>query len=252
MLTDIAIKEKTSGFMHYSLLFLALLFFLIFGSQAQAAEIKLENSADLNSSAKRCCCDNNSDPGNFTRSKAKHDGSGSSCKPICCPGPKGPRGPRGPQGAPACPGALTDFASYQLIFLPGQMGMTIGGGTAIPFQRQVLIFGSSITAFAPFSSFLLKPGTYEISIGVSNDTVEGIGPANQIELVVSPPNGTSTTYTFPANGFPVDFLTFRKIVEIYNPNTAVSVTTVNSVTLTPPTLSTTSGVGAYINIVRIQ
>lgn len=240
MLTDIAIKEKMSGFRHYPLLFLTTFFLLIFCARAEAAEVQIEKSGDLKSTFQCSCESDDMDSDHSQKNKGKCHRRDCLNKPICCPGPKGEQGPRGPQGVPACPGTFTDFASYQLIFLPGQLPPpTIPFGAAIPFKRQVLIRGSSISSFPPFSTFMLAPGTYEISLGISND-----GMLNQVQLIVG-----SKTYTFPASLSVADFITYRKIVQVFIPTT-VKVTTINGITFTPP--ATTTGIGAYINFVRVH
>jgi hypothetical protein len=242
MLNALTLKEKMSGFRQHPLLLLSIFCFMAFSSHAEAADSKVDLAALGSSVVGSCkCSDSDSD-----HCKKESDNK---CKRICCPGPKGDRGPRGPEGAPACPGAFTDFASYQLIFLPGQSPLSVAANTAIPFQRQSIIKGKSISSVPPFSSFKLKAGTYEITVAISNiNATNQTGPVgfqNQLQLKLS--NGA--TYTFAAVDREADFITFSKIVQVFVP-TSVQVVTTHNVTFTPEADQT--GLGGYINFIRLQ
>lgn len=245
MLIDFILMGKHSGFKSYPL-FLATTFCLLFsGYHAEAANSSDDASDILQSSFQSSCKRDDCDSDHKNREKDSH------IKRACCPGPKGPRGERGPEGNPACPGIYTDFASYQLILAAGQNPVEVGAGAIIPFGRQTVLRGHSISSFPPFHTFEVEAGVYEVSVGISNQGTTA-NPANGLVLVVG-----SKTYTFPVGDVFDDIITYRKVFQAFLP-TDISVKTSNAtgITFTPPDAGPgpgdNAGIAAYINIVRVH
>lgn len=147
----------------------------------------------------------------------------------CCPKIPGP---------PACCGSFNNYASYQLMLLPNQKGHAFCAHKAIAFRREIVNKGFSIHSSAPYHSFDLEPGIYEITLGVSTESL-----ANQIQLVVG-----SERFTFTPYAVASDFITYAKTIEIFSHKNVKVVTTKG--------LTFSSGnhtrLAAYINFIRLD
>lgn len=141
-------------------------------------------------------------------------------------------------GPPACCGKLNNFASYQLILLPHQKGRSSSPCQAIAFRREVVNKGFSISSTAPFRSFRLEPGIYEITLGISTNAKD-----NQVQLRVGTEKFTFTPYAVAA-----DFITYVKVIEVFTPK-FVRVVTTKGVRFPE---GDGTRLAAYINFVRLD
>ncbi len=227
MTRTVTAKHKATVYFSFGFIrHLLLLFLSLFYSPIYAEAVDLKETSATTSSASQNEMHNVWD---FLECPTKNINP---CRSKCHKRPHCVKGP------PGCPGAFTNYASYQLFIMPDQEICPIQPHTPIAFRRQIVNKGFTIISHHPFRTFELVPGIYEITLGISTDA-----KANQIQIVVG-----SKKYTFTPYSVNADFLTFTKTIEIPSPTKVRVITTKG---LSFPNGSYT-GLAAYINFIRLE